>query len=147
MSSPVRIGKLALSLGLAEEGEIEVLKAKIEELGYKVCTGKVGSMGAEKIFAAIETAARREDIIDGSYRSVHAIYHATLEAVQAFVRGQIALRNVHRTAGLKFAVVRGYKEAGNPSEGEWVAIALYGTIGAPVKGQEHEAVGLGINHI
>ena len=32
-------------------------------------------------------------------------------------------------------------------EGEWVAVALYGTIGAPVKGSEHEAIGLGINHI
>lgn len=147
MRSDIRIGKLALSLVLSEDGEIELLKAKTKDLGYKVCTGRVGSMEMEKIFAAIETAVQRESIIDSNYHSVHSIYHAVLEAVQGLGRGMIALRNIHRTAGLKFAVVRGYKETGNVSEGEWVAVALYGTIGAPVKGQEHEAVGLGINHI
>lgn len=51
-----------------------------------------------------------------------------------------------RTVGLRFAVVRG-KPYSNQAEGEWIAVALYGTIGAPIKGLEHEAVGLGINHI
>lgn len=51
-----------------------------------------------------------------------------------------------RTVGLRFAVVRGqpYKEK---MEGEWLAVAFYGTIGAPIKGLEHETMGLGINHI
>ena len=147
MGSVLRIGKLALSLVLEEGEEIDRLKEKVSGLGYKVCTGRVGSMELEKIFAAVETAVRREKVIDSKYHSVHSIYHATLEAVQGLGRGQIDLRNVHRTAGLRFSVVRGYKEAGNERDGEWVAIALYGTMGAPVKGHEHEAVGLGINHI
>lgn len=51
-----------------------------------------------------------------------------------------------RTVGLRFAVVRGrpYHEE---KEGEWIAVAFYGTIGAPVKGLEHEAIGLGVNHV
>jgi len=53
---------------------------------------------------------------------------------------------VLRTVGLRFSVIRGNTYESS-EEGEWIAVALYGTIGAPVKGLEHEAVGLGINHI
>ena len=28
--------------------------------------------------------------------------------------------------------------------GEWISVGIYGTIGAPIKGFEHEAIGLGI---
>ena len=49
-----------------------------------------------------------------------------------------------RTVGLRFAVLRG-----NPyeseAEGDWIAVSLYGTIGAPIKGLEHETFGVGIN--
>jgi hut operon positive regulator len=31
--------------------------------------------------------------------------------------------------------------------GEWVTVCMYGTIGPPIKGFEHETIGLGINHI
>ena len=48
-------------------------------------------------------------------------------------RGQIQLADVLRTVGLRFAIVRGTPYDGE-KEGEWVAVALYGTIGAPVKG-------------
>ncbi|MCJ7806800.1 MAG: transcriptional regulator, partial [Clostridia bacterium] len=29
----------------------------------------------------------------------------------------------------------------------WLAVVLYGTIGAPIKGYEHETIGLGLNHL
>jgi hut operon positive regulator len=51
-----------------------------------------------------------------------------------------------RTAGLRFTILRG-SPFENKAEGEWIAVAVYGTIGAPVRGYEHEAIGLGINHI
>jgi hut operon positive regulator len=69
-----------------------------------------------------------------------------MEALHGVTRGQVQLGSVLRTVGLRFAVVRG-KPYEAETEGEWIAIALYGTIGAPVKGSEHEAMGLGINHI
>ena len=31
--------------------------------------------------------------------------------------------------------------------GEWVSVGIYGMVGAPIKGFEHEAIGLEINHI
>jgi hut operon positive regulator len=69
-----------------------------------------------------------------------------MDALSGVTRGQVQLGSVMRTVGLRFAVVRGnpYEEL---EEGDWIAVALYGTIGAPVRGSEHETIGLGINHI
>ncbi|GGE58872.1 hut operon transcriptional regulator HutP [Priestia taiwanensis] len=135
-----RIGRLAMLL-LLEEGERPLPE------GWSYCIGKVGAMDEQKVVAAIETAARSNHIIRSNvYRETHALYHAIMEALHGVTRGHFQLGDVLRTVGLRFAIVRGtpYKEA---SEGEWIAVALYGTIGAPVKGLEHETMGLGINHI
>ncbi|WHY73350.1 hut operon transcriptional regulator HutP [Fictibacillus enclensis] len=137
-----RIGKIAM-LYVLDEARLE----SVEELGWIHCSGKVGSMESNKIVAAIETAAKKNEVINGSvYRETHALYHAIMEALHGVTRGQVQLGTVLRTVGLRFTVVRGqpYEQ---PEEGEWIAVALYGTIGAPVKGLEHEAIGLGINHI
>ncbi|MDM5336928.1 hut operon transcriptional regulator HutP [Fictibacillus enclensis] len=137
-----RIGKIAM-LYVLDEARQEI----VEELGWIHCSGKVGSMESNKIVAAIETAAKKNEVINGSvYRETHALYHAIMEALHGVTRGQVQLGTVLRTVGLRFTVVRGqpYEQ---PEEGEWIAVALYGTIGAPVKGLEHEAIGLGINHI
>jgi hut operon positive regulator len=60
-------------------------------------------------------------------------------------RGQIALGPLLRTAGLRFSLVRGPRLPGDHTT--WIAVALYGTIGQPVKGMEHEVAGLGIFHV
>ncbi|MGP1908780.1 hut operon transcriptional regulator HutP [Metabacillus sp. JX24] len=141
-----RIGKNAMQLVLLEEEE-HLYGEKLKEQGFQFCLGKTGSMETQKVVAAIETAAKRSGVIspDG-YRETHALYHAIMEALHGVTRGQVQLGSVLRTVGLRFAVVRGKPYAAE-TEGEWIAIALYGTIGAPVKGSEHEAMGLGINHI
>ncbi|OKO92228.1 Hut operon positive regulatory protein [Geobacillus proteiniphilus] len=142
-----RIGRLALLLAMLDEGEEDPVLNQLEALAWRYCQGRVGAMEPQKIVAAIETAAKRHGVVDGGlYREMHALYHAILEAVHGVTRGQVELGDLLRTAGLRFAVVRGmpYEQL---NEGEWIAVALYGTIGAPVRGLEHEAVGLGINHI
>ncbi|WP_439741221.1 hut operon transcriptional regulator HutP [Bacillus pseudomycoides] len=139
-----RIGRMAMLLALADENESPVLSIP---KGWKYCPGKVGSMNSQKVVAAMETAAKSNQVIDTDvYRETHALYHAIMEALYGVTRGQIQLADVLRTVGLRFAIVRGTPYDGK-KEGEWVAVALYGTIGAPVKGSEHEAIGLGINHI
>ncbi|NIK11924.1 hut operon transcriptional regulator HutP [Alkalibacillus almallahensis] len=141
------IGKSALQLVLATSEEQEALVETIEAADYQTCLGKTGSMELQKVVSAIETAAKRQGLIDESlYREMHALYHAILEAVQGVTRGQAQLGDVMRTVGLKFVIVRGVAYE-NRAEGEWIAVALYGTIGAPVRGLEHETAGLGINHI
>lgn len=139
------IGKTALLLAVLTEEEWSPLNAYGDMM--KFCRGRVGTMDLQKIIAAVETAAKREKIIDELlYRETHALYHAILEAIEGITRGQAAIGEMKRTVGLTFAVVRGTAYS-NPQEGEWIAVAFYGTIGAPVKGLEHEASGLGINHI
>ncbi|NDI34946.1 hut operon transcriptional regulator HutP [Chengkuizengella sediminis] len=140
LQSDHRIGKHAMLLLLSED------KCNMPD-SWKSCTGKVGTMDSQKIVAAIETAAKSNGIIDGDiYRETHALYHAIIEALHGITRGQLSIGSVLRTVGLRFSIVRG-----NPyekqQEGEWIAVALYGTIGAPIKGLEHETIGLGINHV
>ena len=69
-----------------------------------------------------------------------------MEALLGVGRGVASFGTQLRTVGLRFAIVRG-RPYSNSEEGEWLAVAFYGTIGAPVKGFEHEALGLGVNHI
>ncbi|MDA2537202.1 hut operon transcriptional regulator HutP [Bacillus cereus] len=127
-----RIGRMAMLLALADENESPVLSIP---KGWKYCTGKVGSMNSQKVVAAMETAAKSNQVIETDvYRETHALYHAIMEALYGVTRGQIQLADVLRTVGLRFAIVRGTPYDGK-KEGEWVAVALYGTIG------------LGINHI
>ncbi|RUL51900.1 MULTISPECIES: hut operon transcriptional regulator HutP [Lysinibacillus] len=140
-----RIGKHAILL-LLSDNSTEYL-ATLEQLNWKSCTGKVGAMDAHKVVAAIETAAKKSGVIHPDiYRESHALYHAIIEALNGVTRGQVQIGTVLRTVGLSFAVLRG-----NPyeseHEGDWIAVSLYGTIGAPIKGSEHETIGLGINHI
>ena len=141
------IGKNALLLVLSEDEPNSDYKHSLEQLQWKYCLGKVGSMESHKVVAAVETAAKKNGLVKQDvYRESHALYHAILEAMEGVTRGQIQLGSVLRTVGLRFSIIKG-----NPydsiEEGEWIAVALYGTIGAPIKGLEHEVVGLGINHI
>ncbi|MED0754343.1 hut operon transcriptional regulator HutP [Bacillus amyloliquefaciens] len=141
-----RIGRLSVLLLLHESEESQQI-SRLERDGWKVCLGRVGSMDAHKVVAAIETASKKSGVIQSEgYRESHALYHATMEALHEVTRGEMLLGSLLRTVGLKFAVLRG-----NPyeseAEGDWIAVSLYGTIGAPIKGLEHETFGVGINHI
>ncbi|MEI5907961.1 hut operon transcriptional regulator HutP [Bacillus spongiae] len=139
------IGKQAVLFVTLSEEELALFPEKIKHTRY--CTGRVGSMNMQKVISAVETAAKRNGIIhEDLYRETHALYHAILEAIEGVTRGQLAIGDMMRTVGLRFSVVRG-RPYEKEAEGEWIAVCFYGTIGAPVKGLEHETIGLGINHI
>jgi hut operon positive regulator len=135
------IGRVALLAVLVDDPRTVAARAP----DHRIVLGHVGTMDVQKIIAAIETAARREGLIGPEYAEEHALYHATLDALHGIGRGQIALGMLLRTVGLRFALVRGPRLPGDRTA--WLAVALYGTIGQPVKGMEHEAVGLGIYHV
>ncbi|MFA1820119.1 hut operon transcriptional regulator HutP [Virgibacillus oceani] len=138
------IGKEAILLLLNNDNK---LSNNVKKLDWKFCKGKVGSMDGQKVVAAVETAAKNQGIIQsGLYREAHAMYHAIMEALSGVTRGNNQIGTVLRTVGLQFAIIRG-NPYDDKKEGEWIAVAFYGTIGAPVRGLEHEAIGLGINHI
>lgn len=141
------IGKIAVLYAIGTKSEGEEIYKKASKMGYRLYRGSVGSMDSAKIFAAVETAAKKEGLIHPIYREEHSIYHSILEAYTAICRGQEGLGNVLRSAGLAFSIVRGPRSVHDTSDGEWVAIVLYGSMGAPIKGYEHEVIGLGINPV
>jgi len=143
-----KIGKLTISLLISseEEEEKELLK-KISSLGCKVCQGKAGTMDSKELIAAIETTAKREGIFHaGCYREEHAVYHAALNSLKGLCRGEIGIGNFLRTIGVKFVVLKGPLDTAKSDLGEWVSVGIYGMVGAHIKGFEHEAIGLEINH-
>ncbi len=141
------IGKIAITLALSDKKTGNQLIKQYEEEGYRLLRGQVGTMDVKKIYASIETAVYREDMIRENYHEEHALYHAVSEALSGYCRGDIALDSVLRTTGLSFAVIRGELAVGESSGGDWIAVVLYGFIGSPRRGFEHEAIGLGIQSI
>ncbi len=141
------IGTIAIRLVLPDSEPQPAFLKEIQEQGFRIVVGRVGTMDAEKVVAAVGTAVSREGLLMDTYHDRHSLYHAVIEAIHGVCRGQLQLGTLHRTVGLNFVVVRGPRSPGDTAEGEWLAVALYGTIGAPRKGFEHEACGLGINHL
>lgn len=143
------IGKMAMMVTLLSDGreEKELVQA-VRRRGYLIVTGKVGSMDPQKVVGSIESSVKRQALIDSDlYREEHALYHAMMEALLGISRGQISFGSVLRTVGLRYTVLRGLKSPNAKEEKDWIAVAMYGTIGAPAKGAEPEVMGLGINHI
>lgn len=145
MSECRGIGKISLLLTLSDD--YDSMKEYYENKGYLIYRGCAGSMEPQKIVAAIETAALREDIIRENYHDEHSLYHAIVEALSGYCRGQVMLGEVLRSAGLTYSIVRGNLIDGDRSSGEWISVVLYGQIGSPRKGFEHEAIGMGIQPI
>ena len=143
-----KIGKLTILLLISSEKEEEDFLKEVQNLGYKVCIGKAGTMDSKEIIAAIETTAKREGIFGaGCYREEHAVYHTALSALKGLCRGEVGIGNFLRTVGVKFVVLRGPMDTDRKDLGEWISVGIYGMIGAPIKGFEHEAIGLEINSI
>ena len=87
-----KIGKLTTLLLISSGEEERELVKKVNNLGYKVCIGKAGTMDSKEVFAAIETTARRESIYRaGYYRKEHSLYHTALSALKDLCRGEIGI--------------------------------------------------------
>ncbi len=140
------IGKIAISLAISDYNDDKIIEL-YQKKGYSLIKGHVGAMDASKIFAAVETAVFRQNIIKENYHEEHALYHAISEAFNGYCRGPVALESVLRTTGLVFTVVRGNLSVSDKKNGEWIAVVLYGLIGSPRRGFEHEAIGMGIQSI
>ncbi|MGI6097377.1 MAG: HutP family protein [Dethiobacteria bacterium] len=141
------IGKTSMILAMASGEDLDRYLKNAEQNKFRICIGQAGSMEFKKIVAAIETAAINEGLISKKYWQKHALYHACIEAFHGICRGELELGTILRTVGLRFVIVRGPRNVRDTGDGEWIAVALYGHMGAPIKGCEHEVVGLGINHI
>lgn len=104
MNKNLRFGKFASLVALTDEDTARRLMPEFKS--FRVITGKVGTMDLKKVIASVETAAKREGIInDEVYRETHALYHAIVEAIQGVTRGDLAVGDIMRTVGLEFSII------------------------------------------
>ncbi len=108
----------------------------------QICFGRVGTMKTSDIIGAIQTSAKRHGILGDSYKEEHTIYSAIIDALYGIFRGNMMLQESVRSTYLNYAIARGLYYDTEP--GDWLIVALYGSIGSTTKGHEHEAIGVGI---
>lgn len=95
MKRKIKIGKFATLLAMLDEDEQQHYSFMLEEVD--TCTGKVGSMNMQKVISSVETAVKRNGLIEeGIYRETHALYHAIVEALEGVTRGQLAIGETMR---------------------------------------------------
>lgn len=111
---------------------------------YRAATGRVGTMDTQDVYAAVLTGAERSELLDPGFNDAHALYRATHDALLGMVGEPAGLRPTFRTTALVYAILRGPRRLDLQGERDWLAVAMFGSIGLPRPAWEHEAVGLGI---
>ena len=133
-----RIGKLAMLAAMTSREEEDILKKLVEKdyKQYKLAVTFITGSKNEVMKTLSKSAigcALQNGIVKSEAGPVHAVMHASLEAVTGIsnhIFFDAALK-------LKMAIV---------SDGKWVAVALYGDSAIhPIT--NHERAGLGIMHL
>lgn len=114
---------------------------------YRAAIGRVGTMDTQEVYAAVLAAAEHASILDPGFNDAHALYHATQDALLGILREPSGLGPTLRTAALIYVILRGPRLLGVAGERDWIAVAMFGSVGVPRPDWEHDAVGLGICHL
>lgn len=114
---------------------------------YRAAIGRVGTMDTQDIYSAVLTVAERAKLLDPGLNDAHALYHATHDALLGILRDPAGLGPTLRTTALLYAILRGPRKLELRGERDWIAVAMFGSIGAPRPAWEHDAVGLGIYNL
>ncbi len=132
-----RIGKLAMLAAMTSREEEETLKALVAEkhtnikLAVTFIYGKRNKI-MDTITKSAVGCALQNNIVRANGIDIHAVMHATLEAI-----GGITNHLIDASLKLKMSIV---------SDGNWVAVALYGDSAIhPLT--NHERAGLGIMNL
>jgi len=114
---------------------------------YRAAIGRVGTMDAQDVYASVLTVAERAKLLDPGLNDAHALYHATHDALVGILRDPAGLGPTFRTIALVYAILRGPRKLELQGERDWIAVAMFGSIGVPRPAWEHDAVGLGIYNL
>ena len=114
---------------------------------YRAAIGRVGTMDGQDVYASVLTVAERAKLLDPGLNDAHALYHATHDALQGIVRDPAGLGPTFRTVSLVYAILRGPRKLELRGERDWIAVAMFGSIGVPRPAWEHDAAGLGIYNL
>ncbi len=132
-----RIGKLALLAAMTTRDEEEILKTFVSEKcqNFKLAVTFI-SGSRDKVMETVTKSAvgcaLQNNIVRANGVEIHAVMHATLEAI-----GGITNHLIDANLKLKMSIV---------SDGKWVAVALYGDSAIhPLT--NHERAGLGVMNL
>lgn len=114
---------------------------------YRAAIGRVGTMDTQDVYASVLTVAERAKLLDPGLNDAHALYHATHDALLGILRDPAGLGPTLRTTALVYAILRGPRKLELRGERDWIAVAMFGSIGAPRPAWEHDAVGLGVYNL
>ncbi|HHY37544.1 MAG TPA: HutP family protein [Clostridia bacterium] len=135
-SITVERAALLLVLTLSREDEQE-LKQILERNGRFKCAvtelGAKTSVFTEKIISAVIGASLNCQVISKTPQHIHALVHATHEAVQSLLPNPFLTGDL----GVKVGIVR---------DSQWIAVAMFGE-SADHTMSNHKRVGLGVMHM
>lgn len=132
-----RLGKAALLLSMSSDDEENEIKRKIvEKTNYKIGVTRVAGFASEirrKFAPAILGAALNCNVINKTTPEVHALLHASLEALNSIIQSE----SLDSSLSLKVSVV---------SDGKWICVGIFGDSAFyPIT--NHEKSALGTMHI
>jgi len=131
------LGRAALMLAMTEDREKEEsMKERLLSVGYKAVATEVSgplSDFKQKLIKNSVSAALNAGVVDNSPQKLHAVVHATLEAVQSILIVSLANPSVK----VKVSIV---------TDGLWLAVGMFGSTALHVL-TNHERAGLGVMHL
>jgi hut operon positive regulator len=132
-----QVGRVALLLASTTSPEAEEeCEDQIAAMGWRSVATEVGGLAGEvphKLTRAVVGAALNGGVVSKSSGEMHALMHATAEAIGSFM----AMSLLESSVGVKLAIVR--------NDG-WLAVAVVGDAAYHAMAH-HERSGLGIMHI
>jgi len=132
-----RLGKAALLLSMSSDEEENEIKRKIiEKTNYRIGVTRVAGFASEirrKFAPAILGAALNCNVINKTTPEVHALLHASLEALNSIIQSE----SLDSSLSLKVSVV---------CDNKWICVGIFGDSAFyPIT--NHEKSSLGIMHI
>ncbi|MGB9750135.1 MAG: HutP family protein [Caldisericia bacterium] len=129
-----RLGKAALLLSMSSDDEEDEIKRKIlEKTNYKIGVTRVAGFASEirrKFAPAILGAALNCNVINKTTPEVHALLHASLEALNSIIHSE----SLDSSLSLKVSVV---------SDGKWICVGIFGDSAFyPITNHEKSAIGV-----
>lgn len=132
-----QIGRAALLLAATKDPEDEAfLKEELQRIGWRSVATEVGGLAGDiprKVTRAVVGASLNAGVVEKRPHEMHALMHATLEAMNAFMPTSM----LEASIGAKIGIVRNR---------HWITVAILGDTAFHAVAH-HERCGMGVMHI
>lgn len=132
-----QIGRAALLLAATKDAEDEkFLKEELNRIGWRAVATEVGGLAGDiprKMTRAVVGASLNAGVVEKRPHEMHALMHATLEAMNAFMPTSM----LEASIGAKIGIVRNR---------HWITVAVLGDTAFHAVAH-HERCGMGVMHI